>query len=194
MPRRSTRTSSANVGLAGHAADDLERDAAVRRAVQQVQQPGRLVRTQHGDAKRTMDVQHMRGSSSPSGSATSRRPNPVSRITMPGWSAVQVPTIAASRPSAMRAQRREDQRRRRPRGRRSAPCLRWRRAADRCRPAPRRRGPQARTGSAASSSTMPTPLFAAISCSALGGAAARRILHRRHGATRRVQRGARPVR
>ena len=78
----------------------------------------------------------MRGSSSPSGSATSRRPNPVSRITMPGCSSVQTPMTAASRPSGCARSAASTRVGRVRRGRRSAPCLRWRRAADRCRPVP----------------------------------------------------------
>ena len=57
--------------------------------------------------ERAGDRQHMRGSGSPSGSAISRRPKPVSRMSIPGRSLVQVPMIAASTAERMASQRPE---------------------------------------------------------------------------------------
>ena len=72
--------------------------------------------------------------------------------------------VAAQRVAAQRV----EHARRRARGaRRAPPCPRWRRAADRCRAARRPRAPRRGSAAAPRRAITPTPLFSAISCSAL---------------------------
>ena len=134
--------------------------------------------------------QQMRGSGSPSGSASSRRPKPVSRMTAPACCSTATADdrgVAAQRMRAQRGQHRVGDVR--PHAD-HAPCLRWRRAAGRCRAGPPRRAPRRVTGTAVSSSTMPTPAFAGHLVQRAATAAARRVLHRHDAVAARGERRA----
>ena len=134
--------------------------------------------------------QQMRGSGSPSGSASSRRPTPVSRMTEPACSAMHVPTIAASPPQRVRAQRRQHARPPPRAGPRSRPCPRWPREAGRCRGARRPRAPPAVTGTCSLVEHDADAALLRHLVERAREAAARRVLHRRHRAVTGRERAA----
>src|ERR1041385_2321739 len=159
--------------LARQADDDLVTAALLLLFAEQVVESRRAARGEQRHPDRAVGSlrqagQHMRGRGTPSGSATGRRPTPGSSTTRPGSAATARPITAASCPSgwARIAPSTAFTTASPPRTPRSAfPSLAmWNGSRPSISAAARTVG---RTGTRGSSITMPTPLFDAISWSAL---------------------------
>ena len=186
--RRSGSSSGVDAGQLAH--PDRERVDLERRRAGGPRPPRARPAPGSASTRAWPAPQQMRGSSSPSGSASSRLPRPVSRMTEPGRSATRPGEDGGPRAQRVGAERRQHPpRRRRPaRPITALPSLatsRGRCRASRRRPAPRR-GP----GAPARRRAIPTLALGRQLVERAGHAAAGRVLHGHHvlaaGAERRA--------